>query len=176
MKRVAQELARGSLDRNRLAEIATQREPYYVPEGTPLTTQLQNFQRDRRRLGFVVDEYGEVLGLVTLEDILEEIVGEFTTNTATVSHKDIHRENSGTFIINGATTIRRLNRSLGWKLPTDGPKTLNGLLIERLETIPATGTSLRIEQLEMQVLQVADNTVRTVRVRVLPEVQTAIRD
>ena len=176
MKRVAQELARGSLDRNRLAEIAAQREPYYVPEGTPLTTQLQNFQRDRRRLGFVVDEYGEVLGLVTLEDILEEIVGEFTTNAATVSHKDIHREHSGTFIINGATTIRRLNRSLGWKLPTDGPKTLNGLLIERLETIPATGTSLRIEQLEMQVLQVADNTVRTVRVRVLPDVQTAIRD
>jgi len=174
MKRVAQELARGSLDRARLGEIATQREPYYVPEGTPLTTQLQNFQRDRRRLGFVVDEYGEVLGLVTLEDILEEIVGEFTTNTATVSHKDIHRENSGAFIINGGAPIRSLNRRLGWKLPTDGPKTLNGLLIERLETIPTTGTSLRIDRLEMEVLQVADNTVRTVRVRALPESSEAI--
>lgn len=166
MKRVAQELARGSLDRERLGEVAVQREPYYVPEGTPLTTQLQNFQRDRRRLAFVVDEYGEVLGLVTLEDILEEIVGEFTQNAATLSHRDIHRDRSGAYIINGGTTIRTLNRSLGWQLPTDGPKTLNGLLIERLETIPTSGTSLRIDNLEMEVLQVADNTVRTVKVRV----------
>ncbi len=169
MKRVAQELARGSLDRERLGEVAVQREPYYVPEGTPLTTQLQNFQRDRRRLGFVVDEYGEVMGLVTLEDILEEIVGEFTQNAATLSHRDIHQDRSGAYIINGGTTIRTLNRTLGWKLPTDGPKTLNGLLIEQLETIPTSGTSLRLDNLEMEVLQVADNTVRTVKVRVTSE-------
>jgi len=169
MKRVAQELARGSLDRERLGEVAVQREPYYVPEGTPLTTQLQNFQRDRRRLAFVVDEYGEVMGLVTLEDILEEIVGEFTQNAASLSHRDIHRDRSGAYIINGGTTIRTLNRTLGWQLPTDGPKTLNGLLIERLETIPSSGTSLRIDNLEMEVLQVADNTVRTVKVRVTSE-------
>ena len=169
MKRVAQELARGSLDHERLGEVAVQREPYYVPEGTPLTTQLQNFQRDRRRLAFVVDEYGEVMGLVTLEDILEEIVGEFTQNAATLSHRDIHRDRSGAYIINGGTTIRTLNRTLGWQLPTDGPKTLNGLLIERLETIPSSGTSLRIDNLEMEVLQVADNTVRTVKVRVTSE-------
>jgi Mg2+/Co2+ transporter CorB len=166
MKRVAQELARGALDRDRLEEIASQREPYYVPESTPLTVQLANFQRDRRRVAFVVDEYGDVLGLVTLEDILEEIVGEFTSDPATLSHRDVHRETSGALIVNAGASIRDLNRSLGWSLPTDGPKTLNGLLIERLENIPAAGTQLRIGSLEIEVLQVADNTVRTVRVRV----------
>jgi Mg2+/Co2+ transporter CorB len=165
MKRVAQELARGSLDRERLEEIASQREPYYVPESTPLTVQLANFQRDRRRVAFVVDEYGDVLGLVTLEDILEEIVGEFTSDPATLSHRDVHRETSGALIVNAGASIRDLNRSLGWSLPTDGPKTLNGLLIERLENIPAAGTQLRIGSLQIEVLQVADNTVRTVRVR-----------
>ncbi len=167
MKRVAQELARGSLDRERLEEVARQREPYYVPEGTPLTVQLANFQRDRRRVAFVVDEYGDVLGLVTLEDILEEIVGEFTSDPATLSHRDVHRETSGALIVNAGASIRDLNRSLGWTLPTDGPKTLNGLLIERLENIPAAGTMLRIGGLQIEVLQVAENTVRTVRVRVL---------
>lgn len=166
MKRVAQELARGALDRERLEEIASQREPYYVPESTPLTVQLANFQRDRRRVAFVVDEYGDVLGLVTLEDILEEIVGEFTSDPATLSHRDVHRETSGALIVNAGASIRDLNRSLGWSLPTDGPKTLNGLLIERLENIPAAGTQLRIGSLSIEVLQVADNTVRTVRVRV----------
>jgi Mg2+/Co2+ transporter CorB len=165
MKRVAQELARGALDRDRLEEIASQREPYYVPESTPLTVQLANFQRDRRRVAFVVDEYGDVLGLVTLEDILEEIVGEFTSDPATLSHRDVHRETSGALIVNAGASIRDLNRSLGWSLPTDGPKTLNGLLIERLENIPAAGTQLRIGSLSIEVLQVADNTVRTVRVR-----------
>jgi Mg2+/Co2+ transporter CorB len=164
MRRIAQELARGTLDRDRLEEIATQREPYYVPDGTALTVQLSNFQRDRRRFAFVVNEYGDVEGLVTLEDILEEIVGEFTSDPATVSHRDIHREPSGAYIINASATIRVLNRSMGWDLPTDGPKTLNGLLLEKLETIPSAGTSLRIGDLDMEVLQIADNTIRTVRV------------
>jgi Mg2+/Co2+ transporter CorB len=164
MRRIAQELARGTLDRDRLEEIATQREPYYVPDGTSLTVQLSNFQRDRRRFAFVVNEYGDVEGLVTLEDILEEIVGEFTSDPATVSHRDIHREPSGAYIINASATIRVLNRSMGWDLPTDGPKTLNGLLLEKLETIPSAGTSLRIGDLDMEVLQIADNTIRTVRV------------
>jgi Mg2+/Co2+ transporter CorB len=167
MKRAAQELARGSLDRDRLEEVARQREPYYVPEGTPLTVQLANFQRDRRRLAFVVDEYGDVLGIVTLEDILEEIVGEFTSDPGTMTQRDVHRETSGALIINAGSSIRDLNRRLGWSLPTDGPKTLNGLLLERLENIPAAGTVLRIDGMQFEVLQIADNTVRTVRVREL---------
>jgi Mg2+/Co2+ transporter CorB len=165
MKRVAQELARGSLDRDRLEEVARQREPYYVPESTPLTVQLANFQRDRRRMAFVVDEYGDVLGLVTLEDILEEIVGEFTSDPGTMTQRDVHRETSGALIVNAGASIRDLNRRLGWSLPTDGPKTLNGLLLERLENIPAAGTVLRMDGLQFEVLQIADNTVRTVRVR-----------
>ncbi|MFZ9708857.1 MAG: HlyC/CorC family transporter [Steroidobacteraceae bacterium] len=169
MKRVAQELARESLDRDRLAEIAAQREPYYTPEGTSLTVQLANFQRDRRRFAFVVSEYGDVQGMVTLEDILEEIVGEFTSDPATLSHRDVHREPSGALIVNASATIRSLNRSLGWQLPTDGPKTLNGLLLEQLETIPGPGTTLRVGALEMEVLQIADNVIRTVRVRSLPK-------
>jgi Mg2+/Co2+ transporter CorB len=164
MRRIAQELARDSLDRARLEEIAAQREPYYVPDGTSLTMQLSNFQRDRRRFAFVVNEYGDVQGLVTLEDILEEIVGEFTSDPATISHRDFHREPSGACIVNASTTIRVFNRTLGWNLPTDGPKTLNGLLLEKLETIPSAGTSLRIGNLDMEILQIADNAIRTVRV------------
>ena len=142
MKRVAQELARDTLTRERLVELARAREPYFVPEGTPLTTQLNQFQRNRRRLAFVVDEYGDIQGFVTLEDILEEIVGEFTTDPATITHKHVHREAPGVFIINASATIRAVNRSLGWQLPTDGPKTLNGLLVEQLETLPEAGAAV----------------------------------
>lgn len=165
MKRVAQELARGTLDRNRLEEIARAREPYFVPEGTSLTVQLANFQRNRRRFAIVVDEYGDVMGLVTLEDLLEEIVGEFTSDPATAAHRDVLREAPGTYIINASATNRALNRTLGWSLPTDGPKTLNGLLLEQLETIPPAGTVLRVGTHEFEVLQIADNAIRTVRVR-----------
>jgi Mg2+/Co2+ transporter CorB len=165
MRRVAQELARGTLDRDRLEEIARAREPYFVPEGASLTVQLANFQRNRRRFGFVVDEYGDVLGLVTLEDLLEEIVGEFTSDPATATHRDVSREPSGSLIINASATNRALNRTLGWSLPTDGPKTLNGLLLEQLETIPAAGTVLRVGTHQFEVLQIADNAIRTVRVR-----------
>jgi Mg2+/Co2+ transporter CorB len=170
MKRVAQELARGTLTRERLIEIARNREPYFVPEGTPLNVQLSNFQRNRRRLAFVVNEYGDIEGLVTLEDILEEIVGEFTTDPATVTHKDIHTERPGVYIVNASATIRALNRALQWQLPTDGPKTLNGLLLERLETIPAPGTALKVGDYQFEVLQTGDNTIRTVRVQVTPTV------
>jgi len=165
MKRVAQELARDTLTRERLIELARAREPYFVPEGTPLTTQLNQFQRTRRRLAFVVDEYGDIQGFVTLEDILEEIVGEFTTDPATVTHKHVHREAPGVFIVNAGATIRALNRSLGWTLPTDGPKTLNGLLIEQLETLPESGTEVTIGEYQFEVLQLGENTIRTVRAR-----------
>ncbi len=165
MKRVAHELTRGTLTRERLIEIASSREPYFVPESTALNVQLGNFQRNRRRLAFVVDEYGDIEGLVTLEDILEEIVGEFTTDPATVTHKDIHAEGPAVFIINASATIRAVNRALQWQLPTEGPKTLNGLLLERLETIPAPGTAVKVGPYEFEVLQIADNAIRTVRVR-----------
>ncbi len=165
MKRTAQEFARGSLTRERLIELAAAREPYFVPEGTSLMHQLAQFQRNRRRHAFVVNEYGDIEGLVTLEDLLEEIVGEFTTDPATVGHKDVHRDASGAWLVNGSATIRALNRSLGWQLPDLGPKTLNGLLLEKLEDIPQAGTSLRIGALEFEVLQTVDNSIRTVRVR-----------
>jgi len=165
MKRVAQELARDTLSRERLIELAQAREPYFVPEGTSLTVQLNAFQRNRRRLAFVVDEYGDIQGFVTLEDILEEIVGEFTTDPATVTHKHVHREAPGVFIINASATIRAVNRSLGWQLATDGPKTLNGLLVEKLETLPEAGDSVEIGEYQFEVLQIGENTIRTVRAR-----------
>jgi Mg2+/Co2+ transporter CorB len=169
MKRVAHELARGTLTRERLIEIARNREPYYVPEGTPLNVQLSNFQRNRRRLAFVVNEYGDIEGLVTLEDILEEIVGEFTSDPATITHKDIYPEKPGVFIVNASATIRALNRALGWQLPTDGPKTINGLLVERLEAIPEPGTMLKVDGYAFEVLQTGDNTIKTVRVQAVAE-------
>jgi Mg2+/Co2+ transporter CorB len=168
MKRTAQEFARGTLTRERLIELAAAREPYFVPAGTSLMQQLAQFQRNRRRYAFVVDEYGDVEGLVTLEDLLEEIVGEFATDPGSFGHKDVHREESGAWLVNGSATIRALNRSLGWQLPDLGPKTLNGLLLEKFEDIPEPGTSLRIGPLEFEVLQTADRSIRTVRVRQIP--------
>ena len=173
MKRVARELARGTLDRERLIELARGRESYFVPEGTPLNVQLTQFQRNRRRYAFVVDEYGDIQGLVTLEDLLEEIVGEFTADHATITHKDVHVERPGVYIINASATIRALNRALGWQLPTGGPKTLNGLLLEHLEIIPDPGTMVRVGNYEFEVLQMADNAIRTVRVRA-PESPLAV--
>jgi Mg2+/Co2+ transporter CorB len=176
MKRTAQEFARGTLTRERLIELAQAREPYFVPESTSLMHQLAQFQRNRRRHAFVVNEYGDIEGMVTLEDLLEEIVGEFTTDPATVGHKDVHRDASGAWLVNGSATIRALNRSLGWQLPDLGPKTLNGLLLEKLENIPQPGTSLRIGALEFEVLQTMDNSIRTVRVRPIIEAVDADQD
>jgi Mg2+/Co2+ transporter CorB len=165
MKRVVHELARGRLDRDGLIDAANSRDAYFVPSGTTLNTQLLNFQRDKRRMAFVVDEYGDIQGLVTLEDILEEIVGEFTTDPATMMHKDVHREADGSFVANASTTIRALNRSMRWNLPTDGPKTLNGLIVEFLETIPEPGTTLKLKDYMLEVLQTGENAVKTVRIR-----------
>ena len=163
MKRVVREMVRGELDRPRLIALATRQEPVYVPEGTTLNQQLVAFQGQRRRHAYVVDEYGDVQGLVTLEDILEEIVGEFTTQPS-ILHKDVHQEEDGSLVVSGAATVRSLNRALKWTLPTDGPKTLNGLILEYLETIPEPGTSLKLNGLAIEVLQIADNTIKTVRV------------
>ena len=164
MKKVARLLARDEFEREQLVGLARAREPYYVPEGTSLNTQLLNFQRQRRRVAFVVDEYGDVQGLVTLEDLLEEIVGEFTSDTS-VLHKDVHREKGGSFIVNASASLRTLNRKMGWTLPTSGPRTLNGLIIEYLETIPDAGTSLRVNDYSIDVLQTGDNAVKTVRLK-----------
>jgi len=138
------------------------RPAYFIPEFTPLNTQLLQFQRQKKRIGFVVDEYGDVLGLVTLEDILEEIVGEFTSDSITTI-KDVHPQDDGTFLVDGSAIIRELNRSLGWDLPTNGPKTFNGLIIEHLESIPTAGTSLLIAGYPIEILQTKDNTVKTAK-------------
>ncbi|WP_150912643.1 HlyC/CorC family transporter [Marinobacter halotolerans] len=135
------------------------REPYFIPESTPLNTQLINFQKEKRRFGMVVDEYGDVLGLATLEDILEEIVGEFTTDYASTS-PDIIPQDDGTFIIDGTSAVRTINKTLGWKLPLDGPKTLNGLITETLENIPDTNVCLRVGGHRVEVLQIKDNVVK----------------
>jgi Mg2+/Co2+ transporter CorB len=164
MKKVAHALAHGELVRDSLADLAREREAYFVPEGTTLNMQLHNFQRDRRRIALVVDEYGDIRGLVTLEDILEEIVGEFTSDPSTL-HKDIHRDSDGSYVVSGTINVRVLNRTLGWTLPVDGPRTLNGLILEALETIPEPGTGLRLGDLVVEILQVADNAVKTARMR-----------
>jgi Mg2+/Co2+ transporter CorB len=172
MKKVARLLARDEFDREQLVALARSREPYYVPEGTSLNTQLLNFQRQRRRVAFVVDEYGDVQGLVTLEDLLEEIVGEFTSDTSSL-HKDVHKEKGGTFIVNAAASVRTLNRKMGWSLPTSGPRTLNGLIIEYLETIPEAGISLRVNDYSIDILQTGENAVKTVRLKPLAPASTA---
>ncbi len=137
---------------------------YFVPEGTSLNTQLIQFQRNLRRTGLVVDEYGDLLGLITLEDIFREIVGEFTANTID-DDKDIHPQSDGSFLINGTATIREINRNNNWHLPTDGPKTINGLVLEMLESIPDPGVSLRVDDYVIEVIQTADNIIKTVRIR-----------
>ncbi len=139
------------------------RETYFVPEATPLNTQLLNFQKQRRRIALVVDEYGDIQGLVTLDDILEEIVGEFTTDPAT-SSKDIHPQEDGTYLVDGSANIRELNRVMKWTLPTDGAKTLNGMIVEYLETIPEAGTSLLLADYPIEIVQTSSNAVKTVRI------------
>jgi Mg2+/Co2+ transporter CorB len=136
---------------------------YFVPEGTPLNMQLLNFQRERRRIGLIVDEYGEILGLITMEDLLEEIVGEFTTDPS-ASSRDIHIQEDGSYLIDGSASVRELNRILEWDLPIDGPKTVNGLIIEYLEHIPDPGTSLIIADYPIEILQTTNNAVKTVRI------------
>jgi Mg2+/Co2+ transporter CorB len=138
-------------------------EPYFVPMGTPLHVQLRNFQRQKLRLGLVVDEYGDIQGIITMEDILEEIVGEFTTDIQTFD-QDIHLQDDGTIIIDGAAMIRDINRQLKWDLPTDGPNTLNGLILEQLQHIPEPGTSLLINNFSLEIMQSAGSAVKTVKI------------
>ncbi len=153
-----------------LADLEGQiREPYFVPEGTSLTRQLVNFQQLRRRFGLVVDEYGDVLGLVTLEDILEEIVGEFTTDPAAVGNRNLTPRADGGYVVNGRTSIRSLNRMLSWTLPTDGPRTLNGLIMEHLEAIPEPGVRLTLAGHPVEIVEITGNRVKTAVIWPNPE-------
>jgi Mg2+/Co2+ transporter CorB len=138
-------------------------DPYFVPEGTPLSTQLVQFQRRHQRFAVVVDEYGDVQGIVTLEDILEEIVGGFTTDP-TDGDSVVVKDGAGTFIVEAGANIRDLNRSQGWMLPTDGPKTLNGLIVELLEAIPEPGECLKINGYPIEIVESDDNRIRSVRI------------
>jgi len=145
-------------------------EAYFVPETTPLHTQLFKFQNNKRRMAMVVDEYGDVQGIVTLQDILEEIVGNFTTNLSEETD-DIHPQNDGTYLINGTATIREINKALDWDLPIDGPKTLNGLLTELLEIIPEKNVCVRLPFHFVEILNVQDNAIKTVKMWSLEKIE-----
>jgi len=166
MRNISRVIDARGLDRNALErEMET---PYFIPESTPLHTQLLNFQKKKNRLGVVVDEYGEVMGLVALEDILEEIVGEFTSNMAG-SEETIFPQRDGSFIIAGNANIREVNKSLDWTLPTDGPKTLSGLILEYLEGFPDANAGLSIDGYRLEILELQGNVVQAVRADVAAE-------
>jgi Mg2+/Co2+ transporter CorB len=152
--------AGGEIDAERIRSVL--RPPYFVPLGTPLLTQLSQFQADRQRLGLVVDEYGELQGLVTIEDIIEEIIGEFTTQ-APGGAESFRREPDGSVVVDGMAPLRTLNRRLGTRFPLDGPKTLNGLIVEHLGEIPDAGISFKVDDQAVEILQTQDRAVRVVR-------------
>ncbi|WP_115719534.1 HlyC/CorC family transporter [Gallaecimonas mangrovi] len=147
------------------------REIYFIPEGTPLNVQLLKFQRNKERVGLVVDEYGDIQGLVTLEDILEEIVGDFTTDQAPSVHDEIVPQPDGSYLVEGGISLRELNKEMNWDFPTDGPKTLNGLILEYLEEIPEANISVRLAGYPMEIVDVKDNMVKTARI--LPQFKKA---
>lgn len=149
------------LDMDNLLKIAEA--PYYIPEGTLLNVQILNFQKMKRRSCFVVDEYGELQGLVTMEDILEEIVGEFTTDMADLS-QDVSQQADGSVMVDASITLRNLNRMLHWHLPSLGPRTLSGVIIEYLGYIPPADSCLAIENYQIEILKVADNMIKSVRI------------
>lgn len=147
---------------NKAALVQETTEPYFIPESTPLHTQLMNFQKKKLRMAVVVDEYGAVKGIVTLEDILEEIVGEFTTDMA-ANIKEIHAQDDDTYLIDGSASVRDINKALDWDLDSTGAKTLNGLLTEILETIPDSSVGLELDGYYAEIVQVKDNVIKTVR-------------
>lgn len=161
LRKVLHQIQSGALNLDMLREVIS--EPYYVPSGTPLYTQLQQFQEKQQRLALVVDEYGELKGLVTLEDILEEIVGEFTTQSPSRSGA-FHQLPDGSWLLDGGVQLRTLNRKLGMNFPLDGPKTLNGLVLEHFEDIPEPGTSFRIGGHTLEIVQTQERIVKSVRI------------
>ncbi len=162
MRKVLNGLRENKLSRETLIQSMT--EPYFIPEGTPLNTQLLNFKKTKRRIGFVVDEYGDIMGLVTLDEILEEIVGDFSTE-AIGKIEDIRPQADGSYLVKGGASIRDLNRKLGWELPSDGSRTINGLITEYLEDIPAPGTSLMLNGYQVDVMRTRGTAVEVARIR-----------
>jgi Mg2+/Co2+ transporter CorB len=161
LRRLANLASQSGFTKSDLEELLV--EPYFVPEGTPLSTQLVQFQKARQRFALVVDEYGDIQGIVTLEDILEEIVGEFTTDPA-ADDEDIVRESDQSYLVNGTANIREMNRIMNWNLPTNGAKTLNGLILEYLETIPESGTELKVEGYPIEIIETRENRVQLARI------------
>ena len=155
---------------NKSALLQETAEPYFIPESTPLHTQLFNFQKKKERMAVVVDEYGAVKGIITLEDILEEIVGEFTTDLA-ASSKDIHPQEDGSFLIDGSASVRDINKVLSWDLDSSGAKTLNGLLTESLESIPDSSVCINLDGYYAEIVQVKHNVIKTVKMRRAPQTQ-----
>ena len=160
MRRVGRFIDGDGLNRKNMMEHVE--EPYFIPEGTPLNTQLLNFQQNKNRIAMVVDEYGDVMGLVALEDILEEIVGQFTSNLAETV-EDIYEQHDGSFVIDGPATIRDINKSLEWELPVDGPVTLNGLILEHLEGFPEGNACVQLNNYCLEILELRDNMIQAVR-------------
>jgi len=161
MRNAAKILAQESFNKAELLQVT--REPYFIPETAQLHNQLFNFQTEQRRIAIVVDEYGAVQGIATLEDILEEIVGDFTSDVSAAS-QDITPQDDGSFIVDGTITIRELNKALGFDLPLSGPKTFNGLIIEHLESIPENNICLKIEDYKIEILKVQANTIASAKI------------
>jgi Mg2+/Co2+ transporter CorB len=155
------ELVRGTLTETRVLE--RMREPYFVPEGTPLTKQLLNFRQHKRRSAFVVDEYGDVQGLITTQDIINEVLGELDHDT-TPTELSIMKDSDQSYVVDASTNVRQLNRVMNWNLPTNGPKTLNGLIVEQLETIPETGTGVTVANYPIEILDASEHGIKKVRV------------
>lgn len=139
-------------------------EIYFIPEATPLSVQLVKFQRNKKKVGLVVNEYGDIQGLVTVEDILEEIVGDFTTSMSPTLAEEVHPQPDGSVIIDGTANIRELNKAFNWTLPEDEARTMNGMLLEAIEEIPAPGTHIRLSHYQIEILDVYDNMIKQVRV------------
>lgn len=166
VRQVLNQVREDKLTRESLMQVI--REPYFIPEGTPLNTQLLNFKEVRRRIGLVVNEYGDIMGLVTLDEILEEIVGDFST-AAIGKLEDIHPQADGSYLVKGGASIRDLNRKLGWSLPTNGSRTLNGLITEYLEDIPEPGTSLELSGYQIEIMRTRGTAIEVARVRLKGE-------
>jgi Mg2+/Co2+ transporter CorB len=161
IRKVMNHLRDGELDLEVLQEIIS--DPYFIPSGTPLYMQMQQFQENKQRIALVVDEYGELKGLVTLEDILEEIIGDFTTQSPSLSGA-YHQDEDGSWLVDGISPLRDLNKKLALSLPLDGPRTLNGLVLEHFEDIPEPGTSFKIAGHTLEIVQTQDKVVKSVRI------------